>query len=186
MKKFLFTVAAVLGLVTGLTLTSCGGGGGGGGGAATKLSGITISANGPASTYRVRLVERQKDTAYTALIMDGAGRNVSQMTVKVTEVRMSSEEKGADIVYLAGSASPDSLEPMDNNTFYQILSGIVSTNNAITQLYFSKPMTFVYDGDKDTLHWEGEISFKAIADNVEQEATETVNRSDAVLYVERI
>lgn len=185
MKKFLLTVAAVLGLVTGLTLTSCGGGGGGGG-AAANLSGITISANGPASTYRVRLVERQKGTAYSALIMDGAGRNVSQMTVNVIDVRMASQDKGADIVYLEGSAAPDSLEPSDNNTFYQILSGIVSTNNAITQLWFPEPMSFVFDGDKQTIHWKGKIAFKAIAANVEQEVEEEIDRIDSILYVERI
>ena len=183
MKKFLFTVAAVLGLVTGLTLTSCGGGGGGD---AANLSGITISANGPASTYRIRLVERQKDTAYSALIMDGSGRNVSEMTVNVTEVRMASQDQGSDIVYLAGSAAPDSLEPSDNNTFYQILSGIVSTNNAISQLWFPEPMTFVFDADKKEIHWKGKIAFKAIANNATQESEEEIDRTDTVLFVERI
>lgn len=183
MKKILVVLMSLAGMITGLALTSCGGGGGGGDGSG-NLSGTTIVANGPASAYKIKFAEKQKNQAYQATISDQAGSKISEMIINVSRVDFGSEDESASsITYLKGSTAPSSLVSNDNAAFYQILTGVVSTNNAITQLYFANPMTFIYDEKAGTLHWKGKVSFTAIANNVEQEVETEIDRVDYVLYV---
>ena len=180
MKKLFLAVMALAGMITGLTLTSCGGGGGG-----NNLTGTYIAVNGPASSYYVLFVEREMGEVYSAIISDTAGSADSYMTVSISEARYGGGKDGDTLTYLKGTTSPASLQAKSNAAFYNILTGIISTNNAITQLYFPDGMSFEFDAQKETLLWTGKVSYKAIADNVTQEVDQEIERKDTVLYISK-
>ena len=180
MKKFFASLLALVGMVAGLTLTSCGGGGGGG----ENLSGIEMIVNGSVSTYRVTLVSKISGDSYEAFISDFANTRISSMVMTVLESKKADgdDDEDGDFTYLKGMVSPGALDVNDNQAFYQILTGVNSANDSMSELSFIEPMVFEYDAAAKTVKWTGEISFKAIANNVTQEAEVVVNRVDSVVY----
>ena len=180
MKKFFASLLALVGMVAGLTLTSCGGGGGGG----ENLSGTEMIVNGSVATYRVSFVSKISDDSYEALISDFANTTISSMLITVTESKKAdgADDKDGDFIYLKGVVSPASLEVNNNQAFYQILTGVNSANDSISELSFVKAMEFEYDAAKKTVMWTGKISFKAIANNATQEADVEIERNDTVVY----
>ena len=180
MKKFFASLLALVGMVAGLTLTSCGGGGGG----SENLSGIEMIVNGSVSTYRISLVSKISGDSYEAFISDFANTRISSMVMTVLESKKADgdDDEDGDFTYLKGMVSPGALDVNDNQAFYQILTGVNSANDSMSELSFIEPMVFEYDAAAKTVKWTGEISFKAIANNVTQEAEVVVNRVDSVVY----
>ena len=136
MKKFFASLLALVGMVAGLTLTSCGGGGGGG-----SLSGTTIMANGATSAYQISIGEKVNSSgstnegAYYCTIADVALTEVSELVMTVDEPVQFGED-GKSIVLLKATVSVSSADPNENAAFYNLITGIVSTNKAITKLTF--------------------------------------------------
>ena len=180
MKKFFASLLALVGMVAGLTLTSCGGGGGGG----ENLSGTEMIVNGSVTTYRVSFVSKISDNSYEALISDFANTKISSMVMTVLESKKadSDDDENGDFAYLKGMVSPGALDVNKNQAFYQILTGVNSANDSISELSFVEPMVFEYDAVAKEVKWTGKISFKAIAANVTQDADVEIERVDSVVY----
>ena len=74
------------------------------------------------------------------------------------------------------------MTPAENAAFYNIITGIVSTNDAITQLYFDGPMKMTVEGTK--LKWKGRVSYSAIADNVTQEVDREIELEAPLIAIQ--
>ena len=182
MKKFFASLLALVGMVAGLTLTSCGGGGGGG-----NLSGTTIMANGATSAYQISIGEKVNSSgttnegAYYCTIADVALTEVSELVMTVDEPVQFGED-GKSIELLKATVSVSSADPNENAAFYNLITGIVSTNKAITKLTFPEgalKMTIT----PTQITWSGAISYSAIADNSELQEDITVNLASPSIAV---
>ena len=181
MKKFFASLLALVGMVAGLTLTSCGGGGGG----SSNLSGITIIANGTSASYVISIGAKVDGSitsngsggAYHCIISDLAGSNESDLVMTVTKLEFGEDDKdGKKIKLLEATMAPASFEAEDNAAFFNLITGVVSTNKAITKLQFPEgAVKMIVDGDENTISWTGVLAYSAIADNSSLEEEITIN-----------
>ena len=188
MKKFFASLLALVGMVAGLTLTSCGGGGG-----SSSLSGITIIANGASSSYQISIGEKvdgsstsnESGGAYHCIISDVAGSQESDLLMTVTKLEY--EEGGKDgkkIKLLEATMAPASFKAEDNAAFFNLITGVVSTNNAITKLTFPEgAVTMTVTPTQIT--WKGMLSYSAIADNSNLQEEITINLTSPLIAISR-
>ena len=181
MKKFFASLLALVGMVAGLALTSCGGGGGGG-----SLTGKTIVASGTASAYSITFYDKVAGSfglgSYTCTIEDYASSAESSIVITVDKLEWEEKDGKNEIKNMEATVVPSSMTPGENAAFYKIITGIVSTNNAITQLYFDGPMKMTVEGTK--LKWKGRVSYSAIADNVTQEVDREINLEAPLIAIQ--
>ncbi|MBQ6940928.1 MAG: hypothetical protein IJN23_00005 [Akkermansia sp.] len=183
MKKFFASLLALVGMVAGLALTSCGGGGGGG-----NLSGKSIVASGTIAAYSISIGEKVAGSlglgSYACTIEDYASTAQSSIVITVDKLEWGEqEEDGKNVIkMMEATVVPGSMTPEENAAFYKIITGIVSTNNAITQLYFDGPMKMTVEGTK--LTWKGRVSYSAIADNVTQEVDREINLEAPLIAIQ--
>ena len=184
MKKFFASLLALVGMVAGLTLTSCGGGGGGG-----NLSGTTIMANGASSAYQISIGKKVEGSeiapglgAYECTISDVEGSMTSNMVMTITKLEYGEDDE--TIKRLEAAVAPASFVADDNAAFYNIITGIISTNKAITKLTFPEgSMQMIFTPTQIT--WKGMVSYSAIADNSKLKEEITVNLMSPVVAISK-
>ena len=127
MKKIFLPLLALCGMITGLTLTSCGGGGNGG---ATNMSGMIISAQ---SGVGYDMVFGDKvpgsSSAYSVTLLSPVG-DTSPITIDITnwpsgEGKISSP---AGLIGLKGSVSADTPDYDEMELFFNILAAGAAEN----------------------------------------------------------
>ena len=188
MKKFFASLLALVGMVAGLTLTSCGGGGG-----SSNLSGTTIMANGASSSYLIRIGEKvdgsstsnENGGAYYCIISDVAHSQESDLLMTVTKLEFGEDVKdGKTIKRLEATMAPASFDANENAAFFNLITGVVSTNKAITKLTFpAGAVTMTITPTQIT--WSGEISYSAIADNSTLQEDITINLASPVIAISK-
>ena len=186
MKKFFASLLALVGMVAGLTLTSCGGGGG-----SSNLSGTTIMANGASSSYLIRIGEKvdgsstsnENGGAYYCTISDVAHSQESDLLMTVTKLEYEEGDKdGKTIKRLEATMAPASFDADENAAFFNLITGVVSTNKAITKLTFPEgAVTMTITPTQIT--WKGMVSYSAIADNSELQEEITINLASPVIAI---
>jgi hypothetical protein len=127
MKKIFLPFLALCGMITGLTLTSCGGGGGGG---ATNMAGMIISVQSGV-TYDMVFGDKVmgSDNAYYVTLVTPEG-DTSPVTADITawpsgEGKISSP---AGLIGLKGSLSADTYDYDDMELFFNILAAGAAEN----------------------------------------------------------
>jgi hypothetical protein len=184
MKKFVLSVLALVGVVSGFALTSCGGGGGSG-----SAAGTCITVNGPLTVYEVYIAERfgdNKTSAYTGTISDHRGFRVSNVMYSLSDVV--TDEKGL-LRSCSGTISPTTLNAQDQYALYMIVMGLDMTDTKITNLQMTSAASFVLSTDengKGTIKWVASAEYDyALGDVLDEDVTNDVDRTDNVLYINR-
>lgn len=184
MKKFVLSVLALVGMVSGFALTSCGGGGGSG-----SAAGTCISVNGPLCVYDVYIAERfgdNKTTAYTGTISDRQGIRVSNVMYHLSDIEM--DEKGL-LRSCTGTISPTTLNAQDQYALYMIVMGLDMTDTKIVGLQLTNAVTFVLTTDSNgngTMKWTASAEYDyALGDVLDEDLMKDIDRPDKVLYIRR-
>ena len=178
MKKFFASLLALVGMVAGLALTSCGGGGSG-----ANLAGTRITAECSQSAYTLVFFDKLGE-GYTGEISDAAGIHTSNLLIWIDPDTI--KEEDGKLVYFEGRVSSTSLNRDDRKALYMICSGFDSTNPNITALAFTEGPRFRCDLTNKTIYWTAVGTWSAIADNVkiEDAEIETLDRPDAIFAIE--
>ncbi len=145
MKKLLLPLLALCGMITGLTLTSCGGGGGDSN--RINMSGITISLQS-GLTYDMIFGDKRMgtDSAYSVTITSPDG-SISEATVNITAWPAGTGKLNdiAGLIGLQGSLSADSYQYDDMELFFNAigLGGVENNDGELpdTQTLYA-PATF--------------------------------------------
>lgn len=174
MKKIFLPLLALVGMVTGFTLTSCGGGGGGG-----NMSGLAITVQSGVTYTMVfdgKLVG--SDDAYSVSFVAPKGET-SPVTVNISSMPEGFDGRIRDVdslVGMSGSVSADTIDADDTELFFHILSAVnpeEEGEEAVTQsLYAPARFKIVKNGALVQMQWQ------VMAYNLEDEEGDDVDGTE--------
>ena len=178
MKKIFASLLALVGMVAGLALTSCGGGGSG-----TSLVGTKITAECPQAAYSLIFYDKIGD-GYTGEITDVAGDHSSELIIWINPNTI--KEEDGKLVYFEGRITSTNLNREERKALYILATGFDSSNPNITSINFTDGPRFRCDITNKTIYWTAVGTWSAISEHekIENAEIETLDRPDAIFAIE--
>lgn len=184
MKKLILSVLALLGMVSGFALTSCGGGGSGDGG---RVIGTQIKAAGSEFAYTISFNERLGGTGstnYYATITDDRGTICSDVLVTMSNVQYN----GGVLTSCTGAIASTEYGQPNKVAMVSVIWGMDLNSIRLgkfiigTTPSFTINATSAYEG---TIHWTGEADYTTVNNNGVESDSETLSldRTDRILYI---
>ena len=156
MKKLILSVLALLGMVSGFALTSCGGGGGGG-----TVVGTKITANGRLGAYVISFIERlgsKESNSYYAVVQDYQGTVSSPILIAMTDIVYEDKQLRS----CTGSMSSVSFDPYDSSALYGVVWSINVNTTQVMAFNVEESPRFVLKAtsqNSGTISWSGSATY---------------------------